>query len=148
MRARQAVRAAPEKPANNLIAYTAAMFAVAAALGLAWAALVVGVRDYVGKNGFPGVIIGLSGGMSEMDQFFTASGLSIITTVRISSLIARPLTASNRQVVMFLSIPEEFLMEMKSLFPKKLPMKPWMPLPALVAEHAWRPARMHRPCFL
>ena len=27
----------------------------------AWAALVTGVRDYVGKNGFPGVIIGLSG---------------------------------------------------------------------------------------
>ncbi len=31
----------------------------------AWAALVVGVRDYVGKNGFPGVIIGLSGGVDS-----------------------------------------------------------------------------------
>jgi len=31
----------------------------------AWAALVVGVRDYVGKNGFPGVIIGLSGGIDS-----------------------------------------------------------------------------------
>jgi NAD+ synthase (glutamine-hydrolysing) len=30
-----------------------------------WAALVVGVRDYVGKNGFPGVIIGLSGGIDS-----------------------------------------------------------------------------------
>jgi NAD+ synthase (glutamine-hydrolysing) len=28
----------------------------------AWQALVTGVRDYIGKNGFPGAIIGLSGG--------------------------------------------------------------------------------------
>ncbi len=31
----------------------------------AWAALVMGVHDYVGKNGFPGVIIGLSGGIDS-----------------------------------------------------------------------------------
>jgi NAD+ synthase (glutamine-hydrolysing) len=31
----------------------------------AWAALVTGVRDYIGKNGFPGVIIGLSGGVDS-----------------------------------------------------------------------------------
>jgi NAD+ synthase (glutamine-hydrolysing) len=31
----------------------------------AWAALVTGVRDYVGKNGFPGVILGLSGGVDS-----------------------------------------------------------------------------------
>ena len=31
----------------------------------AWAALVMGVRDYIGKNGFPGVIIGLSGGVDS-----------------------------------------------------------------------------------
>jgi NAD+ synthase (glutamine-hydrolysing) len=31
----------------------------------AWQALVVGVRDYVGKNGFPGAIIGLSGGIDS-----------------------------------------------------------------------------------
>ena len=30
-----------------------------------WAALVTGVRDYIGKNGFPGVIIGLSGGIDS-----------------------------------------------------------------------------------
>jgi len=30
-----------------------------------WGALVQGVRDYVGKNGFPGVIIGLSGGIDS-----------------------------------------------------------------------------------
>jgi NAD+ synthase (glutamine-hydrolysing) len=31
----------------------------------AWAALVTGVRDYVGKNGFPSVLIGLSGGIDS-----------------------------------------------------------------------------------
>ena len=31
----------------------------------AWDALVVGVRDYLGKNGFPGAIIGLSGGIDS-----------------------------------------------------------------------------------
>ncbi len=31
----------------------------------AWGALVTGVRDYVNKNGFPSVIIGLSGGMDS-----------------------------------------------------------------------------------
>jgi NAD+ synthase (glutamine-hydrolysing) len=30
-----------------------------------WHALVLGVRDYVGKNGFPGAIIGLSGGIDS-----------------------------------------------------------------------------------
>jgi NAD+ synthase (glutamine-hydrolysing) len=31
----------------------------------AWQALVVGVQDYLGKNGFPGAIIGLSGGIDS-----------------------------------------------------------------------------------
>jgi len=31
----------------------------------AWAALVTGVRDYIGKNGFPGIILGLSGGIDS-----------------------------------------------------------------------------------
>ena len=30
-----------------------------------WDALVLGVRDYVGKNGFPGVLLGLSGGIDS-----------------------------------------------------------------------------------
>ena len=30
-----------------------------------WHALVLGVRDYVGKNGFPGALLGLSGGMDS-----------------------------------------------------------------------------------
>ena len=33
--------------------------------GEIWAALVCGVRDYIGKNGFPGAIIGLSGGIDS-----------------------------------------------------------------------------------
>jgi NAD+ synthase (glutamine-hydrolysing) len=31
----------------------------------AWKALVTGLRDYIGKNGFPGAIIGLSGGVDS-----------------------------------------------------------------------------------
>ena len=31
----------------------------------AWSALVTGVRDYLGKNGFPGALIGLSGGVDS-----------------------------------------------------------------------------------
>jgi NAD+ synthase (glutamine-hydrolysing) len=31
----------------------------------AWSALVLGVRDYIGKNGFPGALIGLSGGIDS-----------------------------------------------------------------------------------
>jgi len=30
-----------------------------------WHALVMGVRDYIGKNGFPGALIGLSGGIDS-----------------------------------------------------------------------------------
>jgi len=31
----------------------------------AWGALVTGVRDYIGKNGFPGILLGLSGGIDS-----------------------------------------------------------------------------------
>lgn len=34
-------------------------------LATVWQALVVGVRDYVNKNGFPGVVLGLSGGIDS-----------------------------------------------------------------------------------
>ncbi len=39
--------------------------APAEGLGAIYAAMVVGLRDYVDKNGFPGVIIGLSGGIDS-----------------------------------------------------------------------------------
>ena len=35
------------------------------ALAQLWDALVLGVRDYIGKNGFPGAILGLSGGIDS-----------------------------------------------------------------------------------
>jgi NAD+ synthase (glutamine-hydrolysing) len=34
-------------------------------IGELWAALVCGLRDYVDKNGFPGVVVGLSGGIDS-----------------------------------------------------------------------------------
>jgi len=42
-----------------------ALAAVPSLEAQAWAALVTGVRDYLGKNGFPGAIIGLSGGVDS-----------------------------------------------------------------------------------
>ncbi len=34
-------------------------------LGDLWSALVLGIRDYVAKNGFPGILLGLSGGVDS-----------------------------------------------------------------------------------
>ena len=34
-------------------------------LDAVWQALVLGMRDYVNKNGFPGVVLGLSGGIDS-----------------------------------------------------------------------------------
>jgi NAD+ synthase (glutamine-hydrolysing) len=45
-----------------LMAATAAQRSPEAEL---WDALVLGVRDYIGKNGFPGVLLGLSGGIDS-----------------------------------------------------------------------------------
>jgi NAD+ synthase (glutamine-hydrolysing) len=45
-----------------VVAQTAAQRAVEADL---WDALVLGVRDYLGKNGFPGALLGLSGGIDS-----------------------------------------------------------------------------------
>ena len=54
----------------------------------AWAALVVGVRDYIGKNGFPSVIIGLSGGIDSalvLAIAVDALGASRVRTVMMPS---------------------------------------------------------------
>ena len=48
--------------AIELIAYTVPVRSAEADL---WDALVLGVRDYLGKNGFPGAILGLSGGIDS-----------------------------------------------------------------------------------
>ena len=47
-----------------------------------WSALVTGVRDYVGKNGFPGAIIGLSGGIAaykaaELTRLWVQEGIDV-----------------------------------------------------------------------
>ena len=55
----------------------------------AWQALVVGVRDYVGKNGFPGAIIGLSGGIDSalvLAVAVDALGADKVRTVMMPSL--------------------------------------------------------------
>ena len=53
---------------QEAVRFVAAPTAVAApreAEAQLWDALVVGVRDYIGKNGFPGAILGLSGGIDS-----------------------------------------------------------------------------------
>ena len=70
-RGRVAARAPMFEPALLLVEVTAdgavrgQVTAVPEFEAQAWAALVTGVRDYVGKNGFPSVIIGLSGGIDS-----------------------------------------------------------------------------------
>jgi len=54
----------------------------------AWSALVTGVRDYVDKNGFPGAIIGLSGGIDSalvLAIAVDALGADRVRTVMMSS---------------------------------------------------------------
>ena len=56
--------------------------------GEIWAALVCGVRDYIGKNGFPGAIIGLSGGIDSalvLAIAVDALGASKVRTVMMPS---------------------------------------------------------------
>lgn len=50
---------------NNLLRPAGPIDAERSAEADLWDALVMGVRDYVGKNGFPGAIIGLSGGIDS-----------------------------------------------------------------------------------
>ena len=56
------VQAGRAQSAIHLIADTAPERSAEADL---WDALVLGVRDYLGKNGFPGAILGLSGGIDS-----------------------------------------------------------------------------------
>ena len=53
-----------------------------------WHALVLGVRDYIGKNGFPGVLLGLSGGIDSalvLAIAVDALGASKVRTVMMPS---------------------------------------------------------------
>ncbi len=56
---------APVATAPVATAPASAVAEMPSAAGELWAALVTGVGDYVDKNGFPGVIIGLSGGIDS-----------------------------------------------------------------------------------
>lgn len=51
--------------ATKFIVDVAAIAAPSEPLAQLWHALVLGVRDYVGKNGFPGILLGLSGGIDS-----------------------------------------------------------------------------------
>ena len=51
--------------AINFVVDAAAIAAPSEPLAQLWHALVLGVRDYVGKNGFPGILLGLSGGIDS-----------------------------------------------------------------------------------
>lgn len=53
-----------ERSANGL-QLTGDVAAVRSAEADLWDALVLGVRDYIGKNGFPGALLGLSGGIDS-----------------------------------------------------------------------------------
>ncbi len=50
---------------GRVVAHTAEVAAEPEQIALAYRALVSGVRDYVDKHGFPGVVIGLSGGIDS-----------------------------------------------------------------------------------
>ncbi|MDM0057838.1 NAD+ synthase [Variovorax fucosicus] len=65
---REKVAFAQIERVQGAIRFTAEPSAIAApreAEAQLWDALVVGVRDYIGKNGFPGVLLGLSGGIDS-----------------------------------------------------------------------------------
>ncbi len=65
-----------------------------------WRALVLGIRDYVDKNGFPGVLIGLSGGI---DSALTAAlavdalGVDRVTGVAMPSVYSSPQSLGDAQ---------------------------------------------------
>ena len=67
-----------------------------------WGALVTGIRDYVDKNGFPGVLIGLSGGI---DSSLTAAlavdalGPDRVTGVGMPSAVSSPLSLECAQAL-------------------------------------------------
>ncbi len=67
-----------------------------------WSGLVTGIRDYVGKNGFPGVVIGLSGGI---DSALTAAlavealGAEAVTGVRMPSVFTSRMSGDDAQAL-------------------------------------------------
>ena len=60
-----AVHVASDRPKVDLAAAAHAVVPLASPDAELWDALVLGVRDYLGKNGFKGAILGLSGGIDS-----------------------------------------------------------------------------------
>ena len=60
-----ALHAASDSPKVDLAAAAQAVVSLASPDAELWDALVLGVRDYLGKNGFKGAILGLSGGIDS-----------------------------------------------------------------------------------
>ena len=94
--AAEAVRISASRAARNGAPPAAARGEIAAALRdepEVWAALRTGLRDYVGKNRFPGVLVGLSGGI---DSALTAAlaadalGADRVTGVAMPSSLSSP----------------------------------------------------------
>ncbi len=50
---------------NGALEIRASIEPLAEPLADLWSAMVLGLRDYIGKNGFPGVVLGLSGGIDS-----------------------------------------------------------------------------------
>lgn len=53
------------QPAGTGLCFDGPMAEAPDSMAELWHALVLGVRDYIGKNGFPGVLLGLSGGIDS-----------------------------------------------------------------------------------
>ncbi|MBJ7354970.1 MAG: NAD+ synthase [Thermoleophilaceae bacterium] len=65
-----------------------------------YAALMMGIRDYVGKNGFPGVLVGVSGGIDSalvLALACDALGASAVTAVTMPSPFNSPETRADGQ---------------------------------------------------
>ena len=78
--------------AINFVVDAAAIAAPSEPLAQLWHALVLGVRDYVGKNGFPGILLGLSGGIDSALVLAIAVDALGATNVR-SVMMPSPYTA-------------------------------------------------------
>src|SRR6185369_8710016 len=67
-----------------------------------WDALVLGVRDYVGKNKFPGVLLGLSGGVDSalvLAVAVDALGRDRVRAVMLPSPYTRPISLEDARTM-------------------------------------------------
>ncbi len=97
-----ALRIEAAAPAASPVAAVNVVTPCAGAEEELWRALVLGIRDYVDKNGFPGVLIGLSGGI---DSALTAAmavdalGAERVTGVAMPSTFSSPESLADAQAL-------------------------------------------------